>query len=295
LLGTKRGSGEIDEDEGDETMSAIVDTDWLSGHIHDANVRIIDCRFSLGSPGEGRERYNQSHIPGAVFFDLEKDLSGYAKKHGGRHPLPNMKNFLRKVEDAGIDNQTTIVIYDEKEGAFAGRCWWLFHYIGHENVYILNGGFVAWKRASGKMESTVPMYPSKNYRPSSNEDILASLDEVRCIANGERNTSLIDSRSRERYTGREEPIDRIPGHIPGAVNYPWTDSVIEGYFIDRNEQNERFSQLKKDDPIIVYCGSGVTATPNFIALKEAGFTNVKLYVGSYSDWVSYGDHKVEKE
>ncbi|WP_142323563.1 sulfurtransferase [Bacillus sp. AFS015802] len=273
----------------------LVEVDWLREHIHDFNVRIIDCRFSLGNPKDGRERYNHSHIPGAVFFDLEKDLSGYAKKHGGRHPLPNMKNFLRKVEDAGIDNQTIIVIYDEKEEAFAGRCWWLFHYIGHENVYILNGGFAAWKKASGKTESTVPIYPSKSFRPNFNEGIVASLDEVRAIANGERNTPLIDSRSRERFTGREEPIDRIPGHIPRAINHPWTDGVKEGYFIGGDEQKKRFEELKKDDPIIVYCGSGVTATPNFISLKEAGFTNVKLYAGSYSDWISYEDHKVEKE
>jgi thiosulfate/3-mercaptopyruvate sulfurtransferase len=276
-------------------MKAIVDTDWLREHIHEENLRVIDSRFSLGHPSEGRERYKESHIPGAVFFDLEKDLSGYVKKHGGRHPLPNMKNFLRKVEDAGIDNDTTVVIYDEKEGAFSGRCWWLFQYIGHEKVYILNGGFAAWKKAGGKTESTSPVYPPKSYRPSFNEAILASLNEVRSIASGDRNIPLIDSRSRERYLGQEEPIDRIPGHIPRAINLPWTDGVKGGYFIQGEEQNERFSHLNKAEPVIVYCGSGVTATPNFIALKEAGFNHVKLYVGSYSDWVSYEDHKVDKE
>jgi len=276
-------------------MKTIIDTDWLNEHVHDENLRIIDCRFSLGNPAEGRVRYKESHIPGAVFFDLEKDLSGYVKKHGGRHPLPNMKNFLRKVEDVGIDNDTTVVIYDEKEGAFAGRCWWLFQYIGHEKVYILNGGFAAWKKAGGKTESTVPMFPLKSYRPSFNETIAASLDEVRSIANGDLDIPLIDSRSRERYFGHEEPIDRIPGHIPGAINLPWTDGVTEGYFIQGEQQNDRFAHLNKNEPVIVYCGSGVTATPNFISLKEAGFNHVKLYVGSYSDWVSYENHKVEKE
>lgn len=276
-------------------MKAIIDTDWLKGQMHEENLRIIDCRFSLGNPEEGRERYKESHITGSVFFDLEKDLSGYVKKHGGRHPLPNMKNFLRKVEDVGIDNNTTVVIYDEKEGAFAGRCWWLFQYIGHEKVYILNGGFAAWKKAGGKTESTVPVFPSKSYRPSFNESIIASLDEVRSIADGDRDTPLIDSRSWERYLGKEEPIDRIPGHIPGAINLPWTEGVKDGYFIQGDQQNDRFAHLNKDDPVIVYCGSGVTATPNFISLQEAGFNHVKLYVGSYSDWVSYEDHKVEKE
>ncbi|WP_044336423.1 sulfurtransferase [Rossellomorea aquimaris] len=276
-------------------MSALIDIDWLSEHNYDENLRIIDCRFSLGNPSEGRQLYKESHIPGAVFFDLEKDLSGYVKKHGGRHPLPNMKNFLRKVEDVGIDNDTTVIIYDEKEGAFSGRCWWLFQYIGHEKVYILNGGFSAWKKAGGKTESSVPVYPQKSYRPSFNETIAASLDEVKSIASGERDIPLIDSRSRERYLGHEEPIDRIPGHIPRAINLPWTDGVKDGYFIPGEEQNKRFSHLNKKDPVIVYCGSGVTATPNFIALKEAGFNHVKLYIGSYSDWVSYNDHKVDRE
>ncbi len=295
MLGTKGGSAEIDEEEGDDIMIALIDIDWLSEHNYDENLRIIDCRFSLGNPSEGRQLYKESHIPGAVFFDLEKDLSGYVKKHGGRHPLPNMKNFLRKVEDVGIDNDTTVIIYDEKEGAFSGRCWWLFQYIGHEKVYILNGGFSAWKKAGGKTESSVPVYPQKSYRPSFNETIAASLDEVRSIASGERDIPLIDSRSRERYLGHEEPIDRIPGHIPRAINLPWTDGVKDGYFIPGVEQNERFSHLNKRDPVIVYCGSGVTATPNFIALKEAGFNHVKLYIGSYSDWVSYNDHKVDRE
>ncbi len=275
-------------------MSAIIEADWLRKHIQDEKVRIIDCRFSLGNPEEGRAHYKQEHIPGAVFFDLEKDLSGYAKKHGGRHPLPNMKNFLRKVEDAGIDNESAIVIYDEKEGAFAGRCWWLFHYIGHENVYILNGGYAAWKKAGGEIESDVPAYPPKSYRPSFNESIIASLEEIRRIARGEDDTPLIDSRSSERFLGKEEPIDRIPGHIPGAVNLPWTDGVKNGYFAGEQE-HDQFAGFHKDEPIIVYCGSGVTATPNFIRLKVAGYTNVKLYVGSYSDWVSYDEHRVEKE
>ncbi|WP_173108172.1 sulfurtransferase [Bacillus sp. KH172YL63] len=262
-------------------------------HVKDENVRIIDCRFSLGNPVEGREQYKQGHIPGALFFDLEKDLSGHVKKHGGRHPLPNMKNFIRKVESAGIGNESTVVIYDDQDGAFAGRCWWLFSYIGHEDVMILNGGYAAWKKAGGETDTGVPQYPHENYRPHFNEGIIASLEEVRSCARGDNDVILIDSRSSERYIGKEEPIDRIPGHIPRAVNFPWTDGVKNGSFTGE-KHDDRFASLSKDSPIIVYCGSGVTATANFISLKEAGFKHVKLYVGSYSDWVSYEEHSVEK-
>ncbi|NMH70451.1 sulfurtransferase [Bacillus sp. RO3] len=276
-------------------MNAIVDIEWLKKHIREDNLRVIDCRFTLNDPEEGRKRYKEDHIPGAVFFDLEKDLSGYVKRHGGRHPLPNMKNFLRKVEEAGINNQTTVVMYDEKEGAFAGRCWWLFQYIGHEKVYILNGGYSAWKQAGCSTESAIPEYHPKSYDPSFNDSIVASLEEVRGISRGNGKGRLIDSRSKERFLGKEEPIDRIPGHIPGAINLPWTDGVKNGYFLEGKGQEDRFTQLGKMETLIVYCGSGVTATPNFISLKEAGFKNVKLYVGSYSDWVSYDHHTVDQE
>lgn len=276
-------------------MQFVKDVQWLNAMVNKKNVRIIDCRFSLTNPTEGREEYRKEHIPGAIFFDLEKDLSGPVKKHGGRHPLPNMKNFLRKVEEAGIDNDTTIITYDNKEGAFAARCWWLFQYIGHANVYVLNGGFQAWKKGNFETAEVVPSYDSKSYSPSFKEDIIATIHDVKKISKGERHIPLIDSRSKERYLGYEEPIDRIPGHIPGAVSFPWTEGIIDGYFLNEEEQEKRFNEFNKNEPVIVYCGSGVTAVPNFIALQEAGFKDVKLYVGSYSDWVSYTENIVSKE
>ena len=276
-------------------MSNHVDAKWLNERLEDENTRVVDCRFKLGNPDEGRLLYDQGHIPGAVFFDLEKDLSGTVEEHGGRHPLPETSRFKEKLQHAGIDNETTIVVYDGKEGAFASRMWWLLKYVGHEKVFILNGGFDAWEKSGYPTDDSVPHYQQTNYITHENRDMLASYEEVEEIAlKGTASAVLIDSRESRRYLGIEEPIDRIPGHIPTAINKPWMEGFEEGFFKPSAEQEKRFKDLDRDQPIIVYCGSGVTATPNYIALKEAGFKNVRLYAGSYSDWVSYLENPVSK-
>lgn len=276
-------------------MNYHVDSKWLNERLGDKDIRIVDCRFKLGNPDEGRLLYDQSHIPGAVFFDLEKDLSGTVKEHGGRHPLPETNQFKEKLQDAGIDHETTIVVYDGKEGAFASRMWWLLKYVGHDKVFILNGGFDAWEKSGYHTEDFVPHYQQTNYIIHENRDMLAFYEEVKDIAlKGTGSAILIDSRESKRYLGIQEPIDRIPGHIPTAINKPWMEGLENGFFKPREEQEKRFKDLDPGQPIIVYCGSGVTATPNYIAFKEAGFKNVRLYAGSYSDWVSYHENPVTK-
>lgn len=276
-------------------MNHYVEPVWLKDHLADENIKVIDCTFNLSKPEWGREEYTKSHIPGAVYFDLEKDLSGLVLVHGGRHPLPDLKKLQGSLEEAGVDNRTILVAYDRKESAFASRFWWLMKYIGHEQVYILNGGLAAWREAGYEESSLVQEYIRTNYSVKENPDILATYEEVRDIAMNEKEgTVLIDSREEKRYLGEEEPIDRIAGHIPKAINKPWTDGFENGRFKPKEIQEERFSGINKEAPIVVYCGSGVTATPNYIALKEAGFKNVKLYAGSYSDWVSYEKNPVLK-
>ncbi|WP_319005001.1 sulfurtransferase [Mesobacillus jeotgali] len=272
-----------------------VDTEWLNDHLGDRKTRVVDCRFKLGSPEDGRLLYERSHIPGAVYFDLEKDLSGTVREHGGRHPLPEKTQFKERLQEAGIDNETTVIVYDGKEGAFASRLWWLLKYVGHEKVYILNGGFDAWVKSGYPTDHSVPHYETEKYTVSENHDMLASYEEVKEIAlKGTGSAVLIDSRESKRYLGIEEPIDRVPGHIPTAINKPWMEGYENGFFKPGNEQEKRFAELDPNQPIIVYCGSGVTATPNYIAFKEAGFKNVRLYAGSYSDWVSYKENPISR-
>ncbi|WP_346207919.1 sulfurtransferase [Caldifermentibacillus hisashii] len=276
-------------------MKYVVNQEWLLEQLANKDVKIVDCRFSLSKPDEGERLYKESHIPGAYFFDLEKQLSAPVSKHGGRHPLPDIEQFRHEIEQAGIDNTKTVVAYDGGEGAFASRFWWLLTYIGHDKVYVLNGGFKGWVEAGYPTTKEVPKPESAQYKVSIRKEMLATYEEIKeIVANKKKSPILIDSREKARYLGKEEPIDKIPGHIPGAMHKFWAEGLENGFFKGSEEQKKRFAELDQKEPIIVYCGSGVTATPNYIALKIAGYQNVKLYAGSYSDWVSYSDNPVEK-
>ncbi|MGX6442503.1 sulfurtransferase [Neobacillus sp. K501] len=275
-------------------MKYVVDKEWLLKNLDEPNIRIVDCRFSLAQSEKGGQEYGESHLPGAVYFNLEKDLSGAVSEHGGRHPLPNLKEFISKLEHAGIDEHTTVIAYDNGEGAFAARFWWMLQYIGHEKVYVLDGGFRAWNEAIYPVTNDLPELKKTIFTSAIKPELIASLEEVRAVVNGSvKETVLIDSREEKRYLGLEEPIDKKAGRIPGAINKPWFEGLTVGRYKSAEDQNKRFSNIPSENQVIVYCGSGVTAAPNFLALKEAGFEKVKLYLGSFSDWISYEENKIE--
>ncbi|MEH7093405.1 sulfurtransferase [Neobacillus vireti] len=273
-------------------MRFIKDREWLLENLHDEHVSVIDCRFSLADHLQGKKDYLQGHIPGAVHFDLEQDLSGNIREHGGRHPLPNIDDLIRKIENAGINNDKIVIAYDQGEGPFAARFWWLMRYIGHDKVFVLDGGFKNWHEANLPVTVEIPLFEKADFRLKLRPELLATFEEVK-EAVETQNQVLIDSREERRYLGIEEPIDKKAGHIPGALNKPWMEGVRGGHYLPISEQLQRFSELDPNQSIIVYCGSGVTAVPNFLALKEAGFEKVKLYVGSFSDWISYDENKIE--
>ncbi|WP_042464140.1 sulfurtransferase [Neobacillus dielmonensis] len=276
-------------------MNFVVNKEWLVEQLNNEQVKIVDCRFELGNPDKGERLYQESHIPGAVYFHLEKQLSAPVGVHGGRHPLPDINEFKLEIEKAGISNTSTVVAYDGGEGQYASRLWWLLTYIGHDKVYVLNEGITGWNEAGYPTTVEVPKYQPAEYEVKIRKDMLASYDEVRKIVDQKSSSPvLIDSRDEARYLGKVEPLDRIAGHIPGAINKFWAEGLEQGTFKNSDEQKKRFAELNQEEPIIVYCGSGVTATPNYIALKIAGYQNVKLYAGSYSDWVSYEENSVAK-
>lgn len=276
-------------------MNTTVEKAWLLEHVNDPMIRIVDCRYNLGSTEEGYHLYLQNHIPGAVYFHLGKDLSRPVSSHGGRHPLPDLEQFKITLQKAGISSDMTVIAYDGGEGSFASRLWWLLNYAGHEKVFVLNGGYKNWQDAGYPVDRKVPAFEESEFDINVNPKILASYEEVKKLVADKNNEAiLIDSRDKKRYLGNEEPIDKKAGHIPGAINKVWTDGYENGLFKSSQEQEKRFSDIAKDKEIIVYCGSGVTATPNFIALKSAGYNNVKLYAGSWSDWTSYEDNPIAK-
>ncbi|OIK15451.1 sulfurtransferase [Bacillus sp. MUM 116] len=275
-------------------MNFAKDKVWLLKNLNNSDVRIIDCRFSLAEPEKGNHDYQENHLPGAVYFHLEKDLSSPVSRYGGRHPLPDIFEFKDKLEKAGINSNTIIVAYDQGEGAFAARFWWMLQYLGHENVFVLEGGFKGWVEANYPLTAEVPSFAKGTFVPSLKSEWLATVQEVQTVVRNRPDHSvLIDSREEKRYLGIEEPIDKKAGHIPGAVNKPWFEGLSNGIYNSEEEQKQRFYDIDPNKEVIVYCGSGVTAVPNFIALKAAGFPHVKLYLGSFSDWISYEENEIE--
>lgn len=275
-------------------MDALVSAAWLAEHLHDPDLAVMDCRFVLGSPEQGRKAYEASHIPGAVYFDLEEDLSGPKSEHGGRHPWPDAAVFAEKLGQAGIHNETAIVLYDDQKGAMAARAYWVLRYVGHTKVALLDGGYGAWKQSGQPVTAERAARPQAVYVPHVQRDWMRSMEDVRRRVQ-ENSAVLIDSRAFSRYTGEEETIDPVGGHIPGAQNYDWQAVVDEqGFLRDEEVLRKHFSALPEDREIIVYCGSGVTACANLFALKRLGYSNVALYPGSWSDWISYPENEKAK-
>lgn len=276
-------------------MSHLKSYEWINEHIHDKNVRIVDCRFQLNSKDSGEKAYRIDHLPNAIYLNLEKDLSGEIGLHGGRHPLPDVDVISNKLSSVGIDETVTVIAYDDQNGSMASRLWWILSYLGHKNVYVMNGSFSDWKYKGFSVDSIIPTFDRKLFKPTIQTTMLADVKEVR---EGLHNPNLlvIDSREEKRYKGIEEPIDHIAGHIPGAKHLFWLDNFNEdGSWKTQEKQEVRFQHLPKEATVIVYCGSGVSACPNVLALSESGFKNVKLYAGSWSDWISYEENAIAKE
>ncbi|OBR62475.1 3-mercaptopyruvate sulfurtransferase [Paenibacillus oryzae] len=273
-------------------MKNIVSLQELFDSLEKPDVVVVDCRFVMGQPNAGREQYEASHIPGAVYLDLEQDLSGPVDEHGGRHPLPDIVDLTMALSRVGIGNDSRVIAYDDQGGAMASRLWWLLNYLGHKEAAVLDEGFAAWVKAGYSVTSEVEAVQPAKFLAVVEHSILMEMDELRERLKDESLT-LIDSREAPRYRGEVEPLDRVAGHIPGAINRFWKDGLTaDGSWKDAEAQAERFADLDKDGEIVVYCGSGVTATPNVIALQEAGFTKVRLYAGSWSDWISYSENPV---
>ena len=266
----------------------IVSAQYLSEHLDDPQIVIVDCRFALTEPELGHQHYQISHIPGARFLDLNQDLSAPVERHGGRHPLPDFTKLAEKLGAIGVKSQETLVVaYDDSRLAFAARLWWLLRYMGHDKVALLDGGWKAWQAAGYPVTDALATPQSETFVPQLRSEWVVNIDTLK-VRKDLPDVVVIDSRESDRYLGKREPIDPIAGHIPGAINYPWQDVTdAQGYLRSISEQQQRWVDVEPSAEVLVYCGSGVTACVNLLSLELAGINTGKLYAGGWSDWCSY--------
>lgn len=261
----------------------------LVAHIEDPDWVVFDCRFTLTDTEAGRKDYAQSHIPGAVYVHLDEDLSSPITQMSGRHPLPDPVVLSEKLSAWGVGNNTQIVVYDDAFGSVAGRLWWLLRWLGHTKVALLDGGLPVWLREGYAVTDKVADVVPSTFEANINTGLIVSSEDVESMMNNE-NYLIIDARAEMRFEGITEPFDKVAGHIPGAINVPYDDNLaVSGGFETRDELHdvykERAGNLKNEN-IIHMCGSGVTACHNILAMEYAGLSGSRLYVGSWSEWIT---------
>lgn len=258
------------------------------------NLVLFDCRFSMLDPDHGRVSYHKEHINGAYCLGIDSKLIGAKGDHGGNHPFAEPEDLKEMLESFGVTNETTIVIYDDGEMSGPARALTQFIHAGIENAHILHGGIEAYKEAGGKTEAG-----DQREKPESgslqlnvNDKMLVTIDDVK-----ERlykpDTVIVDSRSSERYLGLEEPVYPVAGHIPSAKNYFCKDALDGAFYKDEDRLREHFKDLFDAKEIILSCGSGVSACVNSLALRQIGLDH-KIYVGGFSDWLSYPENEVKQ-
>jgi thiosulfate/3-mercaptopyruvate sulfurtransferase len=253
------------------------------------NVVVADCRFALADPGAGERQYGAGHIPGSHYLHLDRDLSAAKSVHGGRHPLPEPAALAAKLSAIGVRSEppSLVVAYDDHRFAFASRLWWLLRYCGHDNVRALDGGYRAWCAAGLPVSTELPKSTPGHFVPALRPHMVLNIEQIKALR-GSADTVLVDAREQRRFLGLEEPIDPVAGHIEGAVNFPWQEaSSAEGFLLPEAEQSRRWGEVGAAENIAVYCGSGVTACVDLLALAQIGRDDAQLYAGSWSDWCSY--------
>lgn len=272
-------------------MEPLIEASELLAREGDPVLRILDARFELLDPLAGRRLYRQGHVKGALFVDLDRDLSdpqppGHA---GGRHPLPDMAAFVRRLGERGVGDGHEVVVYDQGGSMFAGRAWWMLRYAGHDKVRVLNGGYRAFLEAGGEPAVEEPSLEPASFPLRLRPEMVAGRGDVRARLYDD-SVAIVDARAPERYRGETEPLDPRAGHIPSASNVPFEGTLDGGgRLLPREALRERFGTALKRDEVVSYCGSGVSAAHNVLALEVAGVAGARLYVGSWSDWCSAPD------
>ena len=280
-------------------FNLLIDAAELARHLDNPDWVIVDSRFKLAEPSQGRRDYENAHILGAVYAHLDEDLSGpIIKGVTGRHPLPAIEKITAVFSRLGIDSNVQVVAYDDVGGALAaGRVWWLLRWLGHERVALLDGGWQEWQERNLPVHAGSETRPSRKFVPHPRNELIVSTEEIEKMRT-DPHYRLLDARTAERYRGENETIDPVAGHIPGAITAPYPDNLNpDGTFKTDESLAERYKKLIDGVPIdhvVAYCGSGVTAVHDILAMMKAGLGEARLYAGSYSEWISDRKRPVEK-
>ena len=267
----------------------LITAESLAGLLGDPRLRIFDCRFDLARPGDGRRRYLDGHLPGAVYADLNRDLAAPVTPGSGRHPLPAPADFADWLRSRGVNRDSRVVAYDDGNGMYAARLWWMLRWLGHDEVAVLDGGMRRWLQLGLPLSDEVPSPSPGDFVGQPRADAVADAAAV-LAATSAPSQRVLDARAPERYRGEVEPIDAVAGHVPGAGNHPFGLSLdAQGGFLDPEELRGALAASlagTSPDRVIAMCGSGVSACHLLLALEHAGLRGARLYPGSWSEWSS---------
>ena len=267
------------------TFSTLISCEELARHLDDPEWRVFDCRHQLSDVGYGEKAYAQGHLPGAVFMHLDRDLSGPMNGRNGRHPLPDPQLLAGKMGAAGVGRQTQVVVYDDDGGMYAVRLWWLLRWMGHDRVAVLDGSIRLWISQGRPLTTDVPKCIPALFKVEL-RDWVVTYDELAAKMDA-NDFCLIDARGPDRFRGENETMDPVGGHIPGARNRFFRDNLDAGAFRPAAElRQEYLGVLAGVEPsqAVMYCGSGVTACHDLLAMEIAGLSGARLYAGSWSEW-----------
>ncbi len=277
-----------------DIYDTLISASDLAAHIsrHDCsrhNWLVVDCRFDLADTGSGEREYLSGHIPGAVYAHLDRDLSDHSRAGMGRHPFPGDGDFSNLLSRWGVQRDTQVVCYDASNGTTAARLWWMLQATGHSAVAVLDGGIAAWRSARGAIEIEVHGRPVKPVQVQFNARRFVGFEEVAALQSSNA-LMMVDARASPRFCGDVEPLDPVAGHVPGALNRPWTENTLaDGRFKTVEQLRVEFDALlhsRSPEAVAHMCGSGVTACHNILAMHHAGLPGARLFAPSWSGWIS---------
>jgi len=265
----------------------LIQAELLAERLEDTALRIFDCRFDLARPDAGRALYRDEHLPGAVYADLDLDLSARQTPGSGRHPLPEPSEFEARLREWGVSDDSVVVAYDDGNSMYAARMWWMLQWLGHEQSLVLDGGMRRWMRLGLPLDETIPRRPPGNFVARFRPELAVDAQHV-LAASGDSSSLILDARAPERFRGDVEPIDAVAGHVPGARNYPFASSLeADGRFLEAAQLRTALEQRLGGMPAhktVAMCGSGVSACHLLLAMDIAGLPGARLYPGSWSEW-----------